>query len=73
MWEIENKEVARPSAEKLHRIAVALETTLDYLIAADEIAEADAADTAFFRKYQKMKPRSKDQRKRCGRPVAGSA
>jgi hypothetical protein len=46
---------------------------LDYLIAADEIAEADAADTAFFRKYQKMKPRSKDQRKRCGRPVAGSA
>ena len=61
MWEIENKDVARPSAEKLRQVAVALETTTDYLIAADEVAEADATDAAFFRKYQKMKPKSKER------------
>jgi transcriptional regulator with XRE-family HTH domain len=61
MWEIENKDVARPSAEKLHQIAAALETTTDYLISADEVTEADATDTAFFRKYQKMKPKSKEK------------
>ena len=61
MWEIENKEVSRPSAEKLHLIAQALETTTDYLLAIDEVTEADASDTAFFRDYQKMKPRSKEQ------------
>ena len=58
---IENKDVARPSAEKLHQIAAALETTTDYLISADEVTEADATDTAFFRKYQKMKPKSKEK------------
>jgi len=61
MWEIENKDVARPSAEKLHQIAVALETTTDYLLAAEEVTEANADDAAFFRKYQKMKPRSKER------------
>ena len=59
MWEIENKDVTRPSAEKLHQIAVALDTTADYLLAADQVTEVDAADAAFFRKYQKMKPKSK--------------
>jgi len=61
MWEIENKDVARPSAEKLHQIASALDTTTNYLISADEVTEADATDTAFFRKYQKMKPKSKEK------------
>ncbi len=61
MWEIENKAVARPSAEKLHLIAVALDTTAEYLLAADEVTEVEAADVAFFRKYQKMKPKGKEQ------------
>lgn len=61
MWEIENKDVARPSAEKLHQIAVALGTTAEYLLSADEVTEAEAADLAFFRKYQNMKPRGKEQ------------
>ena len=59
MWEIENKDVARPSAEILHRIAVALETTAEYLLSADEGTEADVADVAFFRRYRNMKPRGK--------------
>ena len=54
MWEIENKDVARPSAEKLHQIAVALGTTTDYLIAADDVTEVTAEDEAFFRQYRKM-------------------
>lgn len=61
MWEIENKDVTRPSAEKLHQIAGALDTTADYLLAADEVTEADAADTAFFRNYQKMNRKSKER------------
>ena len=61
MWEIENKDVARPSAEKLHQIAAALGTTAEYLLSADEVTEAEAADLAFFRKYRNMKPRGKEQ------------
>ena len=61
MWEIENKDVARPSGEKLQLIAQALDTTADYLLATDEVTEADAADAAFFRNYQKMNPKSKER------------
>ena len=53
--------VARPSAEKLHLIAVALDTTAEYLLAADAVTEIEAADVAFFRKYQKMKPKGKER------------
>ncbi|WP_422022229.1 helix-turn-helix domain-containing protein [Pyruvatibacter mobilis] len=55
MWEIENKDVARPSAEKLAHIATALETTVEYLLVGDgEQEEEDAEDTAFYRKYRKL-------------------
>ena len=61
MWEIENKDVARPSAEKLHLIANALDTTTEYLLATNAVTEADAADLAFFRNYQKMDVKSKEK------------
>jgi transcriptional regulator with XRE-family HTH domain len=61
IWEIENKDIARPSAEKLHQIAVALDTTSEYLLATEEITKEDATDQAFFRKYQKMNPKSKER------------
>lgn len=61
MWQIENKDVARPSAEKLQQIAKALDTTVEYLLAAETVTQEDAADTAFFRKYQRMNPRSKER------------
>ena len=61
MWEIENKDVARPSAEKLHQIALALETTAEYLLATEAVTEADATDNAFFRKYQQMDEKSKNR------------
>ena len=65
MWEIENKDVARPSAEKLDRIAAALGVTADYLIDANVAAPTDEVhDRAFFRKFQKADPAVKDKIKK---------
>lgn len=61
MWQIENKDVARPSAEKLQQIAKVLDTTAEYLLAVETVTQEDATDTAFFRKYQRMNPRSKER------------
>lgn len=55
MWEIENKDVARPSAEKLERIADVLGVTAAFLIDASQSEPTEeVADTAFYRKYQKL-------------------
>jgi transcriptional regulator with XRE-family HTH domain len=54
LWELENRETAsRPSAEKITKIAVALDVTPEYLID-DRRTEAtvDERDKAFFRRYQ---------------------
>lgn len=65
MWEIENKEVARPSAEKLDKIAEALGVTADFLIDATQTQPSeDVADRAFYRKYQRADPTVKDKLKR---------
>lgn len=61
IWEIENKDVARPSAEKLSLIAAALETTTEYLLGTDAVTEVDATDTAFFRRYREMDGRAKEK------------
>lgn len=55
LWELENKDPPRPSAEKLAGIAKALQTTVDFLIGTDTEAES-AADVAFFREYKRMTP-----------------
>jgi transcriptional regulator with XRE-family HTH domain len=60
VWELENKNPPRPSAEKLSSIATALGTTTDYLLALDSENSASAADKAFFRKYQSMSDPTKD-------------
>jgi len=60
MWEIENKDVARPSAEKLDRIALALDVTPDFLIdVASGRPNEDQQDRAFFRKFQQADPEVK--------------
>lgn len=62
IWELENKNPPRPSAEKIARIAAALKVTTDYLVDDSGVqTEADATDRAFFRKYQKMDPATKDR------------
>jgi len=58
IWELENKEPPRPSADKIAKIAIALSVTPDYLIT-DSVPVEDATDTAFFRKYQNMDPATK--------------
>jgi transcriptional regulator with XRE-family HTH domain len=59
MWELENKDVTRPSAEKLQQIANALETTVEYLLGTSDTSPETAADRAFFRRYQRMGETSK--------------
>lgn len=57
MWELENKDVTRPSAEKLDRIAAALDVTSSFLIDVSQDAPTlSDADHVFFRKYQKADP-----------------
>jgi transcriptional regulator with XRE-family HTH domain len=60
IWELENKNPPRPSADKLASIAKALRTTSDYLLALDTETEASATDKAFFRKYQSMDDETRD-------------
>ncbi len=62
IWELENKGVKRPSAEKLNEIAKILGVTPEYLTDnSAEIIETDAVDQAFFRKYQKMPSTTKEK------------
>ncbi|QTD57196.1 helix-turn-helix domain-containing protein [Parasphingorhabdus cellanae] len=54
LWELENRDVRKPSAEKLTKIADALGTTAGYLM--DDKSEPDEAQKqeAFFRKFSKL-------------------
>jgi transcriptional regulator with XRE-family HTH domain len=63
IWELENKDPPRPSADKIAKIAVALSVTPDFLIT-DSVPIEDATDTAFFRKYRSMNPATKDKIRR---------
>lgn len=63
IWELENKDPPRPSADKIAKIAIALDVTPDYLIT-DSVQIADATDTAFFRKYRTMDPATKEKIRR---------
>jgi transcriptional regulator with XRE-family HTH domain len=63
IWELENKNPPRPSAEKVAKIAVALGVTPDYLIT-ESVPVEDATDMAFFRKYRNMDPATKEKIRR---------
>jgi transcriptional regulator with XRE-family HTH domain len=55
IWELENKNPPRPSADKIAKIAEALDVTTDYLMTEDVEAPGEAvADKVFFRDYQKL-------------------
>lgn len=58
VWELENKDPPRPSADKLVKIAAALDVTMDYFMD-EEMPEEDAADQNFYRKYRQMNPEKK--------------
>lgn len=62
IWELENKNPPRPSADKIARIAQHLEVEIDYLLDdSGEIAEADAVDAKFYREYRKMDPATREK------------
>ena len=58
IWELENKNPPRPSAEKLSRIAEKLGTTIEYLMG-EGVSVEDAADAQFYRQYRKMNTTTK--------------
>lgn len=65
IWELENKNPPRPSGEKISRIATVLGVTPEYLLDATATLEvADATDEAFYRKYRRMDPTTKDKIRR---------
>lgn len=65
IWELENRNPPRPSAEKIAKIAAVLGVTSDYLVDESEsIPAADAVDQAFFRRYRKMHPHTKERIRR---------
>lgn len=62
VWEIENKDVARPSAEKLARIAEVLGVTTEYLVDDNRTEpSANQQDEAFFHRFQSADQSVKDK------------
>jgi transcriptional regulator with XRE-family HTH domain len=62
IWELENKNPPRPSADKIARIAAVLGVTVDYLVDTRESTPVpDVVDQAFFRKYRNMDPDTKEK------------
>lgn len=57
IWELENKDLPRPSAEKLSKVAEKLGVTISYLIGEQD--EEDATDAAFYRNFQRLNPEKK--------------
>lgn len=60
IWELENKNPPRPSAEKVSKIAEQLGVTIEYLLDDEaSITVENATDARFYRKYQQMDERTK--------------
>lgn len=62
IWELENKNPPRPSAEKLSKIAEQLGVTIEYLLDdQNKVTEADAVDAQFYRKYRNMPAETREK------------
>ena len=70
IWELENKNPPRPSAEKLSSIAAALGVTVDFLMGADDQTLADAEDKAFYRAYSNLPEDTRRQIRQCFQNLA---
>ena len=65
IWELENKNPPRPSAEKLAKIAEKLDTTIEFLLDEGEgVSEEEATDAQFYRQYRKMDSSTKEKIRR---------
>ncbi len=65
LWELENRESLRPSAEKLQAIAGILDVDVSFFLD-DSIDQPmdDHKDKQFFRSYSKLLPEDKEQLRR---------
>lgn len=62
LWELENREVQSPSAQKLTSIADALGVSVDYFLDDDSRdPEEKHLDKAFFRGYKNLESSDKEQ------------
>jgi transcriptional regulator with XRE-family HTH domain len=62
IWELENKNPPRPSAEKVAKIANVLGVTADYLMEKSHRApDDDVLDAAFFREFQNLDGKTKER------------
>jgi transcriptional regulator with XRE-family HTH domain len=71
IWELENKNPPRPSAEKLAEIASVLEVTLDYLIGREAVTLEDAEDKAFFRDYSNLPSETREKIRAMAKLMGG--
>lgn len=59
IWELENKDNARPSAEKVFKLAEVFNVSPEYLM--DETGRIERSpDRAFFSKFQKLNKKDKN-------------
>ena len=57
LWDLENREAHRPSADKINKVAAALDVTPEYLLSERDVApDEKIADEAFFRKFRTLDP-----------------
>ena len=62
IWELENKDAPNPSADKISKIAAALDVTTEFLLSHTTASpDAEVVDEAFFRKYKAMPESTKKQ------------
>lgn len=62
IWELENKNPPRPSAEKVSRVAEALGVTVDFLMDNGEATPTpDVLDEAFYRNYRRLPTETKEK------------
>lgn len=55
IWELENKDDPKPSAEKIAKIAAVLDVTTEFLLnESTTTPDEEVVDEAFFRKYKSM-------------------
>lgn len=60
IWELENRNLPRPSATKIARIAKELEVEIEYLLDNEAtVSKEDAVDARFYRKYKRMTPETR--------------
>ena len=62
IWELENKDAPNPSADKVSKLAAALDVTTEFLLSgANANPDAAVVDEAFFRKYKTLPEATKKQ------------